>query len=152
MRRRHILLSSLLVQSAFAIQKASSRLPAFVPHVPTLAFHAGHRHSLTTTQESPRPLRLAPHSNGAMVTTCAASNGPAAVGRGPLAREEKVTHSYHGYVREDPYSWMKDDNWQQVKTKKKRPLFDVNICTICCAMLEVGDSLNCVVVLCEVHT
>jgi hypothetical protein len=33
----------------------------------------------------------------------------------PVARQEPVRSEYHGFVRDDPFHWMKDDNWQQVR-------------------------------------
>ena len=111
MRRRHILISTLLVQSAFAMPKPS-RLPAFISRIPPLAFQ-GYRHH---SSKNSRPLRLAPHNhNGVQAATCLASTGPTMSSRGPLAREEKTTSNHHGIVREDLFAWMKDDNWQNVR-------------------------------------
>jgi hypothetical protein len=56
-------------------------------------------------------------SSSPVVCSASASGSLAGSAAEPVARQEPVKSEYHGFVREDPFHWMKDDNWQQARAQ-----------------------------------
>ena len=94
-------------QHAGVLAAAGSHKPAFMGSPPL--FLGGNKQ-----------MRLAPHRtmrSSSAACSASASATTSAVGEvaEPVARQEPVRSEYHGFVRDDPFHWMKDDNWQQVR-------------------------------------
>ncbi|KAJ1496324.1 prolyl oligopeptidase, partial [Baffinella frigidus] len=78
---------------------------------PPLAFQ---KMRLGGHQRGPGLHRTMRSSSAACSAAAAAAAAVAGEVNEPVARQEPVRSEYHGFVRDDPYHWMKDDNWQQV--------------------------------------